>query len=513
MAARSEISIPLNRVEGDLEVRLAIEDRVVVDAWCSGTLFRGFERLLVGRGSHDGVVIAPRVCGICSSAHQTAAALALDAIAGATLPINAVLARNVALAAEHVQSDARQTVLMFAADFTNAAYREQPLFAEAVRRYEPLKGERAIATIRATTKLLDLIAVIGGQWPHSSYMVPGGIVSSPSAADLKLCRHRLQRYREWYEAQVLGCPVERFAEVTSEATLRAWLEEKPAHAEGDVGFFIRFADAVGLQRIGIGHRNFISFGALPLPAGTKVRGRGSRTHLFGAGFARGLDLEVFDQSLIREHLQHSWFTSEGGPRHPSEGVTEPYATGGENQRYSWAKAPRYRDLPAETGPLAELVVAGHPLFVDLLEREGPSARLRQLARLVRAAELIPAMESWIDEIDPRAPYYSAVGVIEQGSGCGLTHAARGALGHWVTIEDGTISRYQIITPTGWNASPRCDAHLRGPMEQALIGTPVVDADNPVAIGHVVRSFDPCLVCTVHALRGAADGARSPLGVF
>lgn len=513
MAARSEINIPLNRVEGDLEVRVVIEDRVVVDAWCSGTLFRGFERLLVGRGSHDGVVIAPRVCGICSSAHQTAAALALDAIAGASVPVNAVLARNVALAAEHVQSDARQAVLMYFGDFTNPAYREQPFFTEAVRRYEPLKGERAIATIRATTKLLDLIAVIGGQWPHSSYMVPGGIVSSPSAADLKLCRHRLLRYREWYEAQVLGCSIERFLEVNSESALRAWLEEKPEHAAGDVGFFVRMAEAVGLPRVGIGHRNFISFGALPLTPGSRVRGRSSRSHLFMAGFAHGAEREPFDQSLIHEHLQHSWFTGDGGAQHPSEGVTVPYATGGESQRYSWAKAPRYHDLPAETGPLAELVIDGHPLFVDLLAREGPSARVRQLARLVRASALIPAMETWIDEIDPRAPYYNAVGAIERGSGYGLTHAARGALGHWVTIEDGTIRRYQIITPTGWNASPRCDAHLRGPMEQALIGTPVADADNPVAIGHVVRSFDPCLVCTVHAVRGATDQARNTLGVF
>ena len=41
--------------------------------------------------------------------------------------------------------------------------------------------------------------------------------------------------------------------------------------------------------------------------------------------------------------------------------------------------------------------------------------------------------------------------------------------------------------------------VRGPMEEALIGTRVKNPENPLEIHHVVRSFDPCLVCTVHAI--------------
>ncbi len=41
----------------------------------------------------------------------------------------------------------------------------------------------------------------------------------------------------------------------------------------------------------------------------------------------------------------------------------------------------------------------------------------------------------------------------------------------------------------------------GPIENALVGSPIVDVDDPVELGHVARSFDSCLVCTVHAYDG------------
>jgi hydrogenase large subunit len=114
--------IPLNRVEGDLEIRVELENNRVVDAWSSGTMFRGFENLLIGRGALDGLVITPRVCGICSTTHLMAAARALDHIAGVEPPANAVRLRNVTLMVESCQSDVRQSVLMFLPDFTASLY-------------------------------------------------------------------------------------------------------------------------------------------------------------------------------------------------------------------------------------------------------------------------------------------------------------------------------------------------------------------------------------------------------
>lgn len=503
MTKRIIRDLPLNRVEGDLEIRVEIENGHIVDAWSSGTMFRGFENLLVGRGALDGLVITPRVCGICSTTHLTAAARALDAIAGVRVPDNAIRLRNVALMVEHCQSDVRQSVLMFLPDCANPAYANHPLYAEAVARYASLAGARCIDVVRQTKTVLEILAILGGQWPHSSFMVPGGVTYLPSLAELNQCRHILRRYRSWYEKTVLGCPLERWQAVDSAASLDAWLIERAAHRESDVGFLLRFATAAGFAELGRGHGSFLSYGSLDLPGDSAiVASSEGRDQLVAAGFV-GHDgrTQVFDQTNIAEHVATSWYADYEGGCHPSQGKTVPYATGADGRKYSWSKAPRYAGLPAETGPLAERIVAGDPLFLDLLRRHGANLVVRQLARLTRPATLFGAMDVWLAEMAarPDLPYYQPVPALREGTGFGLLQAARGALGHWLELRDGKIARYQIVTPTAWNGSPRDGAGTRGPWEEALIGTPIADAGNPVEAGHVIRSFDPCLVCTVHTV--------------
>jgi len=108
------------------------------------------------------------------------------------------------------------------------------------------------------------------------------------------------------------------------------------------------------------------------------------------------------------------------------------------------------------------------------------------------------MDQWLNEIIPaRSDYFGGYQKKEACRGFGLIQAPRGALGHWVIIERGRIKNYQVITPTAWNASPRDGEKIRGPMEEAISGVMIKDVDNPVEVEHIVRSFDPCLVCTVH----------------
>ncbi len=121
------------------------------------------------------------------------------------------------------------------------------------------------------------------------------------------------------------------------------------------------------------------------------------------------------------------------------------------------------------------------------------------------------MHVLLTEARPDEPAYVSPPELSDGEGFGLTHATRGALGHWVRLEHGTIAHYQIITPTAWHASPRDGTGVRGPMEQALVGTRVRDPHNPVELGHVVRSFDACLVCTVHAVSRGQRLGRVTLG--
>ncbi|HAG95011.1 MAG TPA: HupV protein, partial [Gammaproteobacteria bacterium] len=68
---------PLNRVEGDLEIRVQEADGRVQQAWVNSPLFRGFEVILQGKPPLDALVYTPRICGICSVAQSVAAASAL----------------------------------------------------------------------------------------------------------------------------------------------------------------------------------------------------------------------------------------------------------------------------------------------------------------------------------------------------------------------------------------------------------------------------------------------------
>jgi len=507
------INIPLNRAEGDLEINVEIEGGMITEAWSAGTMFRGFEGMMRGRGALDGLVMTPRVCGICSITHLTAAAEALDKIAGITPPDNARRLRNLALMVETIQSDVRQAILMFMVDFANRqAYGEHPLGVDAVKRYEPLAGRAAIEVIRESKLLIQALAIIGGQWPHTSFMVPGGVTSIPEISKLLQCRIIVERFRSWYERTILGCSIERWRAVRSAKDLDAWLDENPTHQESELGFFIRFCRQAGLHTLGRGPNRFLSFGNFTLPVDTEVQGLDGR--FIAAGYAVGTAVSSFDSAQITEDVSHSWYEQGAVPVHPFAGKTKPYASGQSGQLYSWIKAPRYGNEVIETGPLAEMIIAGNSLFCDMVEKDGPNVMVRQLARLVRPAEFLGPMAVWLGELVDRHsdPFYHSVRSIPDGQGEGMIQAARGALGHWVKIQDEKIVKYQIITPSAWNGSPRDERGARGAWEEALVGTRIKDVKNPVEAGHVVRSFDPCLVCAVHCLEKGQERGTVKVGL-
>lgn len=165
---------------------------------------------------------------------------------------NGRLIRHLVLAAEKLQNDVRHVILMFAADLANERYANEALYKEAVNRFQPYSGTAVIEVIQASKKIPEIIAILGGQWPHSSFIVPGGITSALSGADLRQCRMILNGFRRWYEQQILGCSINRWLQIQSPAQLDTWLEEKN-HAESTLGFLIRCGRKFGLDTLGIGH--------------------------------------------------------------------------------------------------------------------------------------------------------------------------------------------------------------------------------------------------------------------
>jgi uptake hydrogenase large subunit len=491
------ITMPMNRVEGDLEVQVTIEDGIVTDARVIGTMFRGMESMLTGRGALDGLVITPRICGICSISHLLAAAMALEDLAGSAVSVNGRLVRSIALGAEKLQSDLRHLFLMFTADLTSKRYEGQSLFPEAERRYRPFQGSAVVATILATRKLPEIIAILGGQWPHTSFIVPGGISSKPTEADLRQCRMLLFEFRRWYEQNVLGCSIEEVVGIETYGQLSDWLDKDEAHSNSELGFFLRCGRAFGLDAIGASHGSYL---AVP------DRIWYQKMDVAGGGFLHDGVVVPFNQQEIVEQVTHAKYHERSSSGHPLVAETHPVEQPGSG-KYSWCKAPRYGCQPAETGPLAETLIRRDPLFSELVAKAGASVLARELARLLRPGRIVQDMEKWLRKIDTKQIFYHPATLPDDGTGIGLIQAPRGMLGHWVQLSGGYIDHYQVITPTTWNASPRDDRDVPGPIEQALLGTPVADSEEPVEVGHVVRSFDPCMVCSVHAIskNGASLG--------
>jgi Ni,Fe-hydrogenase I large subunit len=511
---------PLGRVEGDLDVRVTIEDGVVTSAWTEAAMFRGFEIILRGKDPQAGLIVTPRICGICGGSHLYKSAYALDTAWGTHLPPNATLIRNIAQGCETLQSIPRYYYALFAIDLTNKNYAKSTMYDEAVRRYAPYVGTSYQKGVVLSQKPVEVYAIFGGQWPHSSFMVPGGVMGAPTLSDVTRSIAILENWKDnWLESNLLGCSIDRWLENKSWADVLAWVDENESQYNSDMGFFIRYSLDVGLDKYGAGVGNYLSMGTYFDPAlyqRPTIEGRNAALIGRGGVFAGGQWYD-FDQAKVREDVTHSFY--EGSrPLHPFDGETIPIdpEKGKGQGKYSWAKSPRYEldgfgNLPLETGPLARRMAAAgpnaaphqdnDPLFLDIYNKIGPSVLTRQLARLHEAPKYYKWVRSWLDQIDLKESFYTKPTEHASGKGFGATEAARGSLADWIVIENNKIKNYQVVTPTAWNIGPRDGSEVLGPMEKAFVGAPIVDAEDPVELGHVARSFDSCLVCTVHAYDG------------
>jgi hydrogenase large subunit len=473
---------PFNRVEGDLEVTLDVEAGRVRSARVSSPLFRGFEQILLGKVPLDALVFVPRICGICSVSQSVAAARALASAAGIAPPENGRLAENLVLAAENLADHLTHFYLFFMPDFARDAYAGRRWFADVEPRFKAVKGTAAAQALAARGQLLEVTAILAGKWPHTLALQPGGTTKAVSGSEKIQLFVLLRAFRAFLETTLFGDALERVAALRSSAELQAWRDARPAGAS-DFRRFLEVARELQLDRLGRATDVFMSYGAYPGPA----------RPLFAQGVFDGAPRPL-DPALIREDVSHAWMADDA-PRHPSEGVTTPVAE--KEGAYTWCKAPRLGGQVVEVGALARQVVDGHPLARDLVATCGGSVTARVVGRLLELAQVVPQMEQWARELAPGAPFCTPCPPLGDADGVGLVEAARGALGHWLSVRRGRIQGYQLVAPTTWNFSPRDAEGRPGALEQALTGTPAGDGEAAVAVQHVVRSFDPCMVCTVH----------------
>ena len=521
LVAPSEMRIsPLGRVEGDLDLNITIKDNIVTDAWTQASLFRGFEIILKGKDPQAGLIVTPRICGICGGSHLYKACYALDTAWKTHVPQNATLVRNIAQCCETLQSIPRWFYALFAIDLTNKNYAHLEEYDEVVRRFAPFVGTSYERGVTLSGKPVEIYAIFGGQWPHSSFMIPGGVMCAPTLSDVTRSIAILEAWkRDWLENIWLGCSVERWMENKTWNDILAWADENDSQRNSDCALFLRFALRCGLDKFGQGCGAFLSTGTYFDPAhyeNPTIDGRNAAL-ISRSGVYDGKGFHDFDHLNVKEDISHSFYKGTS-LLHPWQGVTDPIdpIDGKKDSKYSWAKSPRYEipgmgTIPVEAGPLSRQVMAGRPgaesyqnydpLFLDAIQTVGPNVLVRVMARMHEAAKYYKFARGWLDAMDLHGKFYTKPTEYTEGKGFGSTEAARGALSDWIVINNGRIENYQVVTPTAWNIGPRDGKDVKGPMEQAFIGAHIKDPLDPVEMGHVARSFDSCLVCTVHAYDG------------
>jgi hydrogenase large subunit len=463
---------PITRIEGHLKIDVDIEGGKVVDAKSTGTMFRGFEIIMKGRDPRDASQIVQRICGVCPTAHGTAAVRCLDSAFGLKPPTNGRIIRNLILGSDYLMSHILHFYHLAALDYVKGPDTEPfiPRY-EGDYRLDPKTNkvavEQYIKALDIRQKCHQMVALFGGRTPHVYGMIVGGATEIPTVDKMVSLQWRLKEIKEFIDGTYLP---------TVYLVAGAYKD---------------------LFGVGAGCKNLISFGVFPLDDDEK-------TFLLKPGsYTQGKDVPL-DKAQIKEYVKYSYYQDKTTGLHPSKGMTEPEFD--KKGAYSWIKAPRYRDLPHEGGPMARMWVTNPVLskhankflgidgkkeirFRDLGDKAF-SILGRHAARAEECKLVADAMDKWIMELKPGAPSYVKVDIPKEAEGVGLTEAPRGALGHWISIKDQKVDNYQVVAATIWNASPRDDKGTPGPIEQALIGAPVKDIKNPFNVVRIVRAFDP-----------------------
>lgn len=546
---------PITRIEGHLRIDVDVDGGRIKKAWSSGQMWRGVELILLGRDPRDAWTITQRICGVCTTVHAITSVRAVENALQLEVPLNAQYIRNIIMTAHAVHDHIVHFYHLSALDWVDvtSALKADPdkaaSLAESLSSWK-LNGKHEM---RATKERLagfvnggQLGIFTNGYWGHPAMKLPPEV-------NLLAVAHYLQALEVQRKANkivaVLGSktphiqnlavggvanPIATDSQsvltVERLLALKAWIDDL---ADFVKNVYLIDVAAVGAfyadwTKVGAGVTNYLSMPDMPLDT------KGTQFAMPG-GFITGKDLSTYkpismfgDEYFVKgveESIKHSWYSySEQKPLHPYQGETKPnYTDFKENEKYSWLKSPTFYGKVAQVGPLANVLcalAAGHEPT-----KKYATAALDTVSALAKTKVGLDAMHSTIGRHAARAVRCSVLvdelsnqwnlllaniakgdlqtfnkPVFPKGeiSGVGFHEAPRGALSHWVVIDDGKIKNYQCVVPSTWNACPRNEKDEPGPYEASLMDNhPVAKPELPLEVLRTVHSFDPCIACAIH----------------
>jgi Ni,Fe-hydrogenase I large subunit len=422
----------IEKIEGEAELDFTLSNGTIEDVKIGFNIYRGIEAILQGKAPRDALVITPRVCGICNHAHLIASVRAIeDGYRNAGIPVTltpkAAKIREFTLACELIQNHIKWFYM------TILPYFEKLIDIKS-------ETEHILKASYLSSTITKALAIFAGQWPHSSYTIPGGITCDPTYVDVIQAQSLLESVIELFEKEVVGIRLEKFLSLHSLSNL-----EK---LQGDVGDFLGLLERYGMSERGKSHDRFMALG----------KGLG-----FGSGKCVTTTVSNVDARFVEEFAQ--------------EGTT--------------AKAVTYKEKLYEVGPLARAMVNKTPIIKSLHKNYKDSLYTRVFARIYETAQLLQYSKELLNSLDLREASCTLESKLlcEEFSGIGTVEAARGSLIHKTEVKDGLITNYQIITPTQWNLS-NGTSQERGVAIKAMQGSTTIEEAT-----FIFRAFDVCSVCT------------------
>jgi hydrogenase large subunit len=564
MAQRLVID-PITRIEGHLRIEAEVDaSNTITKAYSSGTMVRGIEIILKGRDPREAWAFTQRACGVCTTVHSFASIRSVEDALGIKIPKAANLMRNLMIAQQYVHDHIMHFYHLHALDWVDvvSALKADPAQTSAIQQsispwpnsspayYADIQskvqgivdsGQLSIfanaywghpayklppeVNLLAVAHYLEALdaqrtftkihTIIGGKNPHPNFVVGGVPMPIDLNSDTALNADRLS---------IIKDSIDRMRTFVDQVYLPDLLAIAPY-----------YLDYAGL---GEGLGNFLTWGEFP-----DTDNSDTSKFLVPRAVITGRDLTSIqepdprDFAKMKEFIAHSWYEYSGGDNaglYPWQGETKfnytgpqpPYDQLNVEGKYSWLKAPRWAETPMEVGPLARVLVmyaSGHAQTKDLVDSVlktlgAPiTAVFSTLGRTAaRAIETKVFADFMLDT------YNNLIAAIKAGDtqtfngdkweptswpahaeGFGYMEAPRGALGHWVVIDHGKISNYQMVVPTTWNGSPRDQKDQPGAYEASLVGTPLAKPEWPLEVLRTIHSFDPCMACAIHMVD--ADG--------